>query len=332
MSKKKINEYDYLSISTRVHVLENRLLTKERLERMLDARSVEEAAKVPVECGYPEFDDLSPGGIEKTLSAMRADTVADLRKQCPDPAIVDVFSLQYDYHNAKALVKAAPLGEDPAPLLIDAGRYPAKDLAEDFDRGDRLPGTKTFVNAVGEAKAVLANTGDPQKADMVLDRAYYAELAQAAQDSRSAFLQGYVALSIDLANLRSTVRAMRMGRDGSFLKEVLVPGGGTSAERFLAAAGSGDLTAAASGPLTAAAQAGNAALEGGPLTAFEKACDDTLTAYLGKAKSVPFGEQPLIGYLYARQSEATAIRIILTGLQAGLDTDTIRERLRESYV
>ena len=45
-----------------------------------------------------------------------------------------------------------------------------------------------------------------------------------------------------------------------------------------------------------------------------------------------FGEHPLIGYLYAKENELTTIRIILTGRLAGLDAETIRERLRESYV
>ena len=44
-----------------------------------------------------------------------------------------------------------------------------------------------------------------------------------------------------------------------------------------------------------------------------------------------FGEHPLIGYLYAREAELTTIRIILTGRLAGLDTDAIRERLRDMY-
>ena len=54
--------------------------------------------------------------------------------------------------------------------------------------------------------------------------------------------------------------------------------------------------------------------------------------YISAAKQVPFGEQPLIAYLAARDSEQTAIRIILTGRLAGLPTDVIRERLREPYV
>ena len=47
---------------------------------------------------------------------------------------------------------------------------------------------------------------------------------------------------------------------------------------------------------------------------------------------IPFGEQAVVGYLYAREAEFTAIRTILSGRMAGLDADTIRERLREAYV
>ena len=68
------------------------------------------------------------------------------------------------------------------------------------------------------------------------------------------------------------------------------------------------------------------------LTGFEKACDDALTAYLSAARRIPFGEQTVVGYLYAKEAELTAIRTIFAGRAAGLDGDTIRARLRETYV
>ena len=71
---------------------------------------------------------------------------------------------------------------------------------------------------------------------------------------------------------------------------------------------------------------------GGALTAFEKACDDAVTAYLSAARRIPFGEQTVVGYLYAKELEFTAIRTIFAGRAAGLDGDTIRARLRETYV
>jgi len=82
-----------------------------------------------------------------------------------------------------------------------------------------------------------------------------------------------------------------------------------------------------------AAEAGAAvaAPNGGALTEFERMCDDAVMAYLAKARMIPFGEQPVIAYLYAREAEATAIRIILTGRMAGIDGTTIRQRLSRAY-
>lgn len=47
---------------------------------------------------------------------------------------------------------------------------------------------------------------------------------------------------------------------------------------------------------------------------------------------MPFGEQAVIGYLYAKEAELTAVRTILAGRRAGLSGERIRERLRETYV
>ena len=43
---------DYLAISTRVHAMENKLLTRERMERMIDAKEDSDALKILEECGY----------------------------------------------------------------------------------------------------------------------------------------------------------------------------------------------------------------------------------------------------------------------------------------
>ena len=43
---KKLKETDFLSISARVRVMETRLLTAERMERMIDAKDAADAAKV----------------------------------------------------------------------------------------------------------------------------------------------------------------------------------------------------------------------------------------------------------------------------------------------
>ena len=84
------------------------------------------------------------------------------------------------------------------------------------------------------------------------------------------------------------------------------------------------------GPAEAAAL-GSEALEGGGLTALELACDNAVNRYIASAKLIPFGEEPVVAYLAAVESEITAVRMILTGRLAGIASDTIRERLRDFY-
>ncbi len=77
-----------------------------------------------------------------------------------------------------------------------------------------------------------------------------------------------------------------------------------------------------------AAEEGAQALKGGSLTKFEKLCDDAVEDYLSAAQYVPFGEAPLVGYLAARETEYTNLRILLMGRGAGLDPEVIRSRAR----
>ena len=99
----QIKDIDYLSISTRIRAMENRLLTRERMDRMIDARENGEAMKILTECGYPEDRG---GGLEGVLAQARADTFRDIAGAVPDPRLAEIFQLKYDYHNAKVILKA----------------------------------------------------------------------------------------------------------------------------------------------------------------------------------------------------------------------------------
>jgi V/A-type H+-transporting ATPase subunit C len=188
---------------------------------------------------------------------------------------------------------------------------------------------------VEEAKDVLNTTRDPQLSDIVLDRWYYRELSEIAADTGSAFLQGYARILIDAANLRTLVRTIRMGKSGEFLKGVLFEGGEITPEEMEkvgSSRGSGLAELYAVTRLKAAAEAGAEALKGGPLTTFEKLCDDAAADYLADSALVPFGEAPLVNYLAARETEYTNLRILLLGRMTGIDAEVIRSRLRDVYV
>ena len=75
---KRIKDTDYLAISARIKAMETGLLTRERMEQVLDARTDEEAVKLLQECGYPELDARNPEAMDAALSAAREATLSDV--------------------------------------------------------------------------------------------------------------------------------------------------------------------------------------------------------------------------------------------------------------
>ena len=246
--------------------------------------------------------------------------------------MVTVFRIRYDYHNAKVLVKAQVVGAEAGSLLEEGGRYPPSRLQEWYERENLEETTPLFREAVVRARDLLAARSSPQRADVLLDRACCGEMLQTAQDTGSGFLTGYVRLLVDGANLRTAVRAFRRGKGRDFLSGVLLEGGNVPADRICQAE-EGEVFSLFRGELAQAAVLGArlAAPGSGPLTDFEQACDKALADYLAGAVRVPFGEQPVVGYLGAKEREWTAIRVILTGRMNGLEPHLIRERLGEAY-
>ena len=333
--RKKIKDTDYLAISARIKAMENGLLTRERMEQVLEARTDEEALKLLQESGYPELHATDPESLDAALSASREETLADLADSVPDPRYIDIFKLKYDYHNVKAILKAGAMGVSSDHMLMDMGRVSTAELKKALQSGELENLPPMVASAAAEAREVLETTRDPQLSDIVLDRWCYKDMDAVAETTGSAFLHGYVKAQIDAANLRSLVRTLRMGKSADFLKGVLFSGGDISEDAILSVStngGSGLMELYGSTRFRAAAESGEEALKGGALTDFEKRCDDAVGDYLAGAQFVPFGEAPLLGYLAARETEYTNLRILLLGRSMGLPADVIRSRLRASYV
>ena len=330
---KKLKDTEYLFISTYLHSRERDLLTAARMERMIEAPTVEEAAKVLQEIGYGEFPSVTEQALSAALAQEQEKLFQDLYRFVPDKAVVDVFKVKYDYHNLKTLLKAQAMKLDASRLLLDAGRVSAADMSRAVTEGDYGALPEALRRAAAEASEALSATGDPQISDFVLDRAYYGEMLAAAKATGSDFLTRYVQATIDAANLRSAVRTLRMKKGADLLKKVLVPGGTIQPETVQAAALAGSLEELyRPTELRAAAELGAEAARGGSLTAFEKACDDAVTSVAAKAKSVPFGVEAVVSFLAAKEIEFTAVRIIMSSRMAGIGGDVIRERLRAAYV
>ena len=328
-----INETNYLAITAMLAARTSGMLSADRLERMITAPSDDEAVKVLEECGYGDLTGLSADEINAALEAHIAAIFDEVEHMAPEKQLVQMFRLKYDYHNIKTIVKAQGAGVSGERLLSGRGSVPAETLEQAYRTGEYAEIPSDLAEAMQEAGSILARTANPQLADFALDKAYFAGLRKLCEPlSDRGFSKSWVKLQIDSANLRSAVRTRRMGKDSDFLRLALVPGGEVN-DAAVALADSGDALAELyrGTRLDAAAEAGAAAVNGGSLMAFEKACDNAQLGYVREAKIMRFGAAHVVSYLAAMENETTAARMILAERMAGLRPEIIRERLRDTY-
>jgi len=329
-----IKDTDFLTATMRIRCREKNLMTGERADRLIEARGDDEAIKLLSECGYGEMQSLSNDELDRVLRQFHEELYALMEEILPAPALLAVFRVRYDYHNVKALLKSSDMEEEGRGLLVNLGRIPAMTLYESFAALEFGELPHPFSSLIPEARELLARTGDPQKVDFLLDSACLAEMMSIAQKSKSKFVREYVRLYIDIQNLRALVRTWRIGKDAEFLRAALASGGHIPVERVRLCLEEKSPIAAlyAETALSGLAEAAEKAAGGqGPLTDFERLCDNLLLDNPDLNRFIPFGEQPVLAYLLFREAEMTMIRTVVSGRMAGVPAAKLREKLRARY-
>lgn len=334
MSKPKLRDADFLYVTSTLWAKEANMLTPEKANRMIDAGSFEDAAKLAEECGYRDMSGMDVFEVDAALSEHRTAIFEELAAKAYARPIVDLFRMKFDYHNVKVLVKSMGANVDATRILSQSGRINVKVLTEAFNsgaRGDLPPAVRTAIN---DGISILSRTKDPQLSDVSIDRAYFGELSTLSSELGREFISGYISLLIDIANLRTFVRSIRTHRNTDFLQASLLSGGNAdmSAVLNLLPAGEGLSNVFMTPELEAAVSLAKTAMQGGAQLSFERACDDAPMRYLVKKRYASFGPAVVITYLAKLEWEITTLRMILTGKLTGIRPEIIRERLRDGYV
>ncbi|MBS3939270.1 MAG: V-type ATP synthase subunit C [Peptococcaceae bacterium] len=322
----------------RIRVLENKLLDKTKMQRLQNAKSVDEALLVLSETDYADLVAKAPNPYD--IDAITTEEIKRvyllIRELLPKEALADLFLIKYDIHNLKVLLKAHYQKKDFDYLLVDAGLVPAETIKSVL-KNDQLPSIpKEYYEGVKAAKAAYEERQDPKVIDEVLDRTQTAMVADMASKGGHEFYRRLLAAQVDLVNLKSLARVKRLGRGRAFLDDSLLPGGTLAPSFFTPLYGSdwAQLVQAFSlTPYKAVVEQGVAAyLESGQLTTLEKLADNFQMTMLREAKMFALGPEPIIAYVMAKENEVRNIRIIMIGKKNGVATAEIAERLRESYV
>jgi V/A-type H+-transporting ATPase subunit C len=334
---KRIKDVDYLYATARLRALEREMLSARDFQKMVDAATLEESYKTANDVSL--HSSLPATRYEQAIADMLSRSWALVSELTGNSPALDVFRIKYDGHNLKTIIKSQALGSDPLPLLSPLGTLAPEALLaawrEREQKPDLLPGL--LKEATLEAAEALAKTGDPQKVDVLIDRAVLEGMLSQAKEVDFDFLTDIVRTYIDIENLRTAVRLKRIGRDVGLFRQLAVEGGKLPLDRLFEAYPAEGFDALRD-VLFVTEYSGHFAplLEGlqnprKPLTEFERGADNYQVLLLRRSRLVSFGFEPVLSYLLAKENEGKQIRIVLASKAAGVEREKISERLRETY-
>ena len=324
---------NFIQSSVRIRHAEKKLLTKQQLQRLADAKNLEDAIKLLNETSYSsELSKLDrPENYEQVLSEVLNKTYKEAMEISPDKSLVEILSCKYDYHNLKVLVKENILKEkfDSMYCMLDENEIEAfRELALKNDEGL----SKDFK----ECLDFYETTKDPQDIDIFIDKKYFEKVLSLAEGFKLEMITEYFKAMIDFINLRTFIRCRKQNQVKETLEKVLIKGGDVETDKILDMFYE-DIEIL---PIKLKAYKIGRVLSKiveeykntNSLNSFEKSMDDYLVEIVRKAKSIHYGAEVIFSFLFAKELEIKNLRLILVGKVNGLSADFIKERLREVYV
>ncbi len=320
-----------------IKALEGRLISNERLERMLEASDAQEAFRVLLDTGYgSQAGAQSPRDYEAMIDAELQYARELVQSITPAPEITDLFLMRYDYQNAKALFKMQLSGMQESAAISPMGILPADRLAAAVQDAAGTDIPEHLANAIRQVQDYLVLGKDPAQVDRILDRAYMRWVGREAKACRNAFVQDYFLTQLDLYNVLALLRMRGMGAEAEAYRRTLVDGGRISRQLLLELYASPPETVSmrlqTAGYGREMAAAVEQCLHSGTTWAFEKWMDNQLVQRVKRVRGDLFSIQPLIGWFLAKEGEARAVRLVMVGKLNRLSGDKLRERVRENYV
>lgn len=329
------NEYGALNVTIRAQ--ENKLLKQGHFDRMIAAESFDDAVNILRETVYRnDVDDIRETRDYDGMLMNELERVYDdMFESTPDPELIELSALRYAYHNLKVLFKEQFTGSDMSDLYIHIGRYDISDLrgAVKTQKSDVLP--DEYMEGIEELHGQLDETNQASAIDIILDRHYFTHANKLAEQVGNKDIIKLYQEKTDYYNISTAIRAAKQERTRNFIKAILADGGTLDKDKLVASAGLGlnelerYLKSGSYKRLLENATDSNSN-HISPIKV-DQITDDAYMKKVREAKLEAFGPLPSIAYLQAKETEVTNLRLVLSGKENGIDSDTIRERMRLNY-
>jgi len=315
----------------RIRALETRLLGKQRLDRLAEGRDVDEVVRLLADTIYAtHIEELEDHGHQVFLRNEEARLLDLVDSLSLDRETSDILRLRHDYHNLKVAVREQVSDRDLGHLCVPLGRFEFEMVraALKTETLDALP--EPLIWPAQEALEVYSKSQDLGQVDTVIDKQMFARFRTVADDYEGVFIGAIVRTWIDLADIRTFMRARYFGLETRSLPEMVIEGGALRLADFaetFALPLDEVLQRFAFSPYRQVIERGGGGLDReDSFVPLERAMDEYMASFLRLARYFTFGLEVVLAYALRKESEIRALRLIFAAKDSGLAADTIKER------
>lgn len=329
----------FSQVNTALAVRENRMLTPQRFQELLQAKDNAQVAQLltgtPYELTVAELGHLQ--AIESVLMKELVREYAWAFEQSPYPELVQLFTLKYTYHNLKVLLKAKARQADLKHLLIPIGCYSLEALEHAVLTLSDEQCPDFMLEEIRATWAEYQDYKDVRVIEVGMDFAYFKHLKGLLTVLNDEVFRQLVAIKIDFYNLTTVKRGLDQDKPRSFIYQLVSDEGRLTADQYIELLEKGSILSWFSQINPEAfdpeVQAYEASMADGTISSQTLEQLESLLMFkvLDKGRYEAGGPLPLARYLYGKELEVKNLRLILAGRDNQLAEASIRERMRPIY-
>jgi V/A-type H+-transporting ATPase subunit C len=332
---------DYGYAVARIRAMEPMLLDSGVIQRLLEADDLTGALKILGETCYAK-SLTEKGAQERYDSALEAEflsSVMELRAFVPDKELVDLFRIQYDFHNVKVILKSSILakrgGKKRWELMTSLGTIPTDSLIVSVESEDYnlLPyGLSSIIPA---ALSLWEQSHDIVEVEKLLDSGLFAAMLKVADGFGEPGVLKWVKARIDSENFRNLLRLKRFGIGAQKAAAFLHAGGTVSVDALVQLLPEPfESWGRALSHFDVGVAISKVQDEGGfdsQIVSLEKALDDYCRDVVSLARYSPDAPENVLAYLWGKEMEIKNIRTVLVSKGSPAGRDETRRMLRNGY-
>ncbi len=333
-----MDDYRYTYAVARISVLTTKLLDHDFASKMLTVEP-DEIVRMLRETVYAESlaEMENPSQIERSLLRELRKTHELLERICPEPELMRLFRIRYDFDNLKAILESSITDIPYHNSVTELGSYDTDKLSATLNEKRYRFIPEHLKDAALEAMAEYEMLGKLDAIACSCDRSAWCYIMQEVRKHRNKIITALFREYINLANIKTFLRITEMMLDSGMVKRFFIPGGDYTEDFFIHH--SGDQLGLFLEHLATTRYERDIVshgLETWPedksFWRLEIACDNFILRRFWKMRLQLFSIAPLIYYLLRKTAEIKLIRAIIKCKLVGMSRSQIETHLRYIYV